>query len=168
MKLFASIVLGVTLPCALMAQTSTAEQFLANHSSQPGYSNAYITDYMFHLFLRMAEEETQQELGAITSGLSGINLLTVDTTLAPEKAATFYADASSTLTQSGYMTVKSLMLDGKELKLMIGGSNGEISELVMVGDYFMAALFGSMDLEQIVMLSENFDLAGTEPVPENE
>ena len=163
MKLFASIVLGVTLPCALMAQTSAADQFLLNRSSQPGYSNAYITDYMFHMFLRLAEDETQQELTALTTGLNGINLLMVDTAQAPEQAASFYADATASLTQSGYITVKSMMLDGHEMKLLIGGSNGEISELVMVGDLFMAAVDGSMELEQIVMLSENIDFAGTAP-----
>lgn len=166
MKTLLNIALGLALPIMATAQPGPAAKILKQHATVPGYSTAHITHHLFHTFLALADDDTEQELRAVTANFTDIRLLSIDSAIVPERARSFVPDMSAMLAEGGYMKLHSVVHEGRNIQLMVWGENGAMSELALVGDAFVAILNGPLDLEKIVALSEAMYMEGFELLQE--
>lgn len=149
-----------------MAQQTHSNRLFDKYSGQEGYTSIYITHYMFELFAKIANEAEEKEFQDITTNLTSIKILTIDSALNAQNDHTFDEEISSQLPKDIY---KELMVikDGKQtVKFLINEKNDKISEFLMTvygeGDPVLIFLEGDIDLKQVSKLSKTMNVSGFE------
>lgn len=148
------------------AQETTANKFFDKYSGKEGYTSIYITQYMFELFAKVADDQEDKEFKEITSKLTAIKILTIDSALNVSNNRSFDSEISSLLPKNDY---KELMIikEGKQtVKFLINEKNNKISEFLMIvygeGDPVLIFLEGDIDLKQVAKLSKTMNIEGME------
>jgi hypothetical protein len=153
-------------PLLVNAQKSQLNVFFDKYSGQEGYTSVHITKYLFQMFAKISTDEENKEFKEVTSKLTAIKILTVDSALNVTKKVDFGNDLKKILPRSEY---KDLMIvkDGKKtISFVIKESNDKISELVMTisgpGSPVLIFLEGDIDLASMSKLSKKMNIDGFE------
>ncbi len=165
MKKIAFIIIFM-FPLMIFAQKSQLNTFFDKYSGQEGYTSVYITKYLFQMFAKISNDKEDKEFKDITSKLTAIKILTIDSAVNVTKKVDFGNELRKVLPPSEYndlMVVK----DGKKtVRFMIKESNNKISELVMTvsgpGAPVLIFLEGDIDLANISKLSKTMNINGME------
>lgn len=149
-----------------MAQQTPANRFFDKYSGQEGYTSVYITQYMFDLFAKVANESEDKEFHEITSKLKAIKILTIDSALNAQQENAFEKALISALPPNQYKEMM-IVKDGKEtVKFLLNEKNGKISEFLMIvygdSDAVLITLEGDIDLKKISKLSKTMNVDGFE------
>ena len=160
------IIAILLMPILTMAQETPANKFFEKYSGLEGYTSVYITKYMFELFAKISNDDEEKEFDEITSKLTSIKILTIDSALNAKSNRKFDKELSSLLPKSDY---KDLMIvkDGKQtVKFLIKEKAGKISEFLMIvygeGDPVLIFLEGDIDLKKVSKLSKTMNVNGFE------
>lgn len=156
----------VAFPLFLSAQKSSVEKVFDQYSGKEGYTSVHITQYMFELFAQIANDDEDKEFKEVTSDLTAIKILTLDSLTNVSRGQSFYQEISKLLTAPDYKDLMIVKDGGEEIKFIIKESNRKISELVMIiggeSDGVLISLLGDIDLKKITKLSKSMDIKGLE------
>ena len=160
------ILVILLFPMLTMAQETPANKLFEKHSGQEGYTSIYITKYMFELFKKVANDDDEKDFKDVTSKLTSIKILTIDSAFNAESDRSFNKELLASLPKATY---KDLMVikDGKQtVRFLINEKNNKISEFLMVvygdGDPVLIFLEGDIDLKQVSKLSKTMNVKGFE------
>lgn len=163
--LFSSILI-LSLPILTLAQSSQVEQIFDKYSGQEGYTSVHITKYMFDMFARIADDEEDKEFKEVTSNLTAIKILTLDSITNLNRKKSFYQELSESISEPNYKDLMIVKDGDEEIKFLIKEANDKISELVMIvggnNDGVLISLMGDINLKQISKLSKSMDIKGFE------
>ena len=166
MKKIVLNILVLAVPILLSAQSSQVEKIFDQYSGEEGYTSIQITKYMFELFSKVANEEEDKEFKKITSKLTGIKILTLDSLTNIKREQNFYKEITSSLSKTDYKDLMIIKDGTEEIKFIIREMNAKISELVMIvggnGEAVLIVLLGDINLKQISKLSKSMDIKGFE------
>jgi hypothetical protein len=154
------------IPFLTMAQETPANSFFNKHSGENGYTSVHITQYMFDLFSKISNEKEEKDFKEVTSKLTSIKILTVDSSFYVNSDTKFEKEILSTLPESIY---KELMIirEGREtIKFLINEKGKKISEFIMIvygtPEPVLIFLEGDISLKQISKLSKTMNVKGFE------
>ena len=166
MKKITLYIIALTIPVLLSAQSSQVEKIFTKYSGTEGYTSVHITKYMFELFAKIADEKEDQEFKDITSKLTGIKILTLDSATNVKRRQDFYKEIVGSLSKTEYKDLMIIKEGNEEVKFMIREIDDKISELVMIvggkGEAVLIVLLGDINLKQISKLSKSMDIKGFE------
>jgi len=157
------IILFAILSIPGMAQESQLNKIFDTYSGKEGYTSIYITQYMFDLFSKLADEN-DADFENVTKGLEAIKIITVSSDLDAQSKANFGKEIMKNLPPTIYkdfMVIK----DGKqEITFKVHDEGGKISEFVMVvndpNEPLLLFLQGDIDLKKIAKMSKSMDIKG--------
>ncbi len=154
------------LPLFSIAQRSSIEEIFNKYSGQDGYTSVLITEYMFNLFAKIANESEDKEFKEITSQLKSIRILTADEPVGTKQNRSFYEEVLAALPKSLYKDLMIVKDGDEEIKFLIREEGQKISEFVMVigggEEAVLISLHGDIDLETISKLSNSMNIQGLE------
>jgi len=160
------IIILLMFPIMTFAQKSQLNAFFDKYSGQEGYTSVHITKYLFQMFAKISNDQEDKEFKEVTSKLTAIKILTIDSALNVTKKIDFGNELKKILPSSDY---KDLMIvkDGKKtISFVIKETNDKISELVMTisgpGSPVLIFLEGDIDLANMSKLSKKMNISGFE------
>ena len=160
------IIILLILPVLAFSQKSQINVFFDKYSGQEGYTSVYITKYLFQMFAKISNDKEDKEFKDITSKLTSIKILTVDSALNATKKVDFSNELKKILPQSDYKDLL-IVKDGKKtISFVIKEKNDKISELVMTisgpDSPVLIFLEGEIDLANMSKLSKTMNIKGFE------
>ena len=146
-----------------MAQESQLDKLFDTYSGKEGYTSIYITQYMFDLFSKIADEN-DPDFENVTKGLTGIKIITVSSDLDAQSRANFSQEILKNLPATVYKDFM-IVKDGKqEITFKVHDEGGKISEFVMVvkdpDEPLLLFLEGDINLKNIAKMSKSMDIKG--------
>ncbi|MBL4709145.1 MAG: DUF4252 domain-containing protein [Flavobacteriales bacterium] len=154
----------LSFPLLMAAQPSQVEKLFDQYSGKEGYTSVHITKYMFEMFAKVATEEEDNEFKEVTSQLTAIKILTLDSETNAKRGQDFYKEINNSLSEPEYKDLMIVKDGGEEIKFMIKETKDIISELVMIiggeNEGVLISLMGDIDLKTISKISKSMDLKG--------
>ena len=159
MKKYYSIIIGLLLSQAIIAQTGPIDALFDKYSEKEGFTSIYISGKMFKM-LGALDTDPDKSAG-ILSRLKSIRILSEDDSLSTGKV-NFYSELSKALDFSIYEELM-VVREGPEVTKFLVRQNGEsISELLMItggsGGNSLISIRGDINLRELAELSKTIGI----------